>query len=75
MRSEDSRTTAARRYRAGALDRALARSRTVAVVGPVLGLDEKTIVAKLDEAARCATDSRITLAPAPGPWWEHRGVD
>lgn len=76
MRSEDGRTTgAARRYRASALDRALAPSRTVAVVGPVRGLDEKSIVAKLDEAARCATDSRITLAPRPGAWWDHRDVD
>lgn len=76
MRSEDSRATgAARRYRASALDRALAQSRTVAVVGPVLGLDEKSIVAKLDEAARCATDSRITLTPRAGVWWDHHDVD
>lgn len=61
------------RYRPTALDRALASERTVAVVGPVVGLDEDHIRANLAAARADAPGSRIALSPSVGARsWPYR---
>ncbi|OMC29724.1 hypothetical protein A5740_17265 [Mycobacterium sp. GA-1841] len=64
-----------RRYRASALDRSLAASRIVAVVGPVADLQEDVIAAKLSEAVSCSATPRIALAPSAGAQWDYRVID
>lgn len=63
------------RYRASALDRSLATSRIVCIVGPIRGLDEDLIVAKLNEATNRSDTPRIALVPGTGPTWEYRAAD
>ncbi len=61
------------RYRPTALDRALATERTVAVVGPVAGLDEDRVTANLRAILAAAPDARPALSPDPGGRaWHYR---
>lgn len=62
-------------YRSNVIDRALASSRTVALVGPVAGLDEDRIRAVLQAAVAAAPDSRIALNPdGDSRTWEHQSA-
>ncbi|BBZ27693.1 hypothetical protein MMAD_19880 [Mycolicibacterium madagascariense] len=68
---------AAPRYRPTALDRALAGERTVAVVGPVAGLDEDRVAANLRAILAAAPDARPALWPdrESRSWSYPSGVD
>ena len=62
-----------RGYRPTALDRALSAERTIAVVGPVAGIDEKLVRANLRAVLADAPEARIALAPRPGVRsWRYR---
>ena len=67
------RSDVAARYRPTALDRALAAERTVAVVGPVAGLDEDRVTATLRAILAAAPDARTALWPERGSRsWHYR---
>jgi hypothetical protein len=64
------------RYRPTALDQALASERTIAVVGPVVGLDPDRIRANLVLAQDSTPRARIALTPRTDgrPWHYRSGV-
>ncbi|MFC7446465.1 hypothetical protein [Rhodococcus daqingensis] len=62
-----------RRYRPTALDRALAGSRVVSVIGPVRDLRAEDVRAALSRLVHTAPDGRVALNPDPNAAeWEYR---